>query len=212
MKTKTLRRYLIAGLLVWLPVWATLLVIGFIVRLLDKTMALIPAAYRPEALLGFYIPGFGVILSLILLLATGVLATNFLGEKLVLWGEGLLARIPLVRSIYHAVKQVVQTIFSSNSQAFRKVLLVEYPRKGLWSIAFQTATTSTKVDSYTEDHMLTIFLPTTPNPTSGFLMLIPKKDVIELDMSIDEALTMVISLGVMQPEFNQAATPKENEC
>lgn len=206
MKSKTIRRYLLAGLLVWLPIVATLVVLRFIIDLLDKTLALLPYSLRPEQLLGVHIPGLGVLLSLALLLATGLLATNFLGQKLVVLGESLLARIPLVRSIYHAVKQVVETLISNNSQAFRKVLLIEYPRKGLWSIAFQTGKPNAQVQSHVGEELITVFVPTTPNPTSGFLMMIPVSDTEELDMSIDEALKVIISLGVMQ---TKAPTVKE---
>lgn len=191
-----------AGLLIWIPLAATFVVMKFIIELLDKTLSLLPSAYQPQQLLGYNIPGVGVLLSLFLLLLTGVLVTNFLGAKLVTLGEMILDKIPLVRSIYQAVKQVLETVFSSSSNAFRQVLLVEYPRKGLWSIAFQTGTTCDKICRHTGSDMITIFVPTTPNPTSGFLMMIPSEDAIQLDMSVDEALKMVISLGVMQPGKN----------
>lgn len=199
MKSKVIRRYLIAGLVVWLPIVATFVVLRFLVDTLDQSLSLLPLALQPKQLFGVDIPGLGIILSLLILFSTGIFATNFFGAKLVSLGEKILARIPLVRSIYHAVKQVMETIFSSSSQAFRKVLLVEYPRKGLWSVAFQTSKANPEIDYHTADAMITIFVPTTPNPTSGFLMMIPIKDAIELDMSVDEALKMVISLGVVQP-------------
>lgn len=199
MKKHSLRKYLLAGLLVWIPIWATLLVIGFIVDILDKTVALLPYRYQPEHLVGFKIPGLGVVLSVAVVFLTGLLVTNIIGEKLVRLGEAILAKIPFVRTIYNAVKQVLETLFSSNSNAFRSVLLVEYPRKGLWSIAFQTNTSCEQIKKHTNQEMLTIFIPTTPNPTSGFLMMIEAKDAIKLDMTIDEALKLVISLGVMQP-------------
>jgi uncharacterized membrane protein len=189
---------LLAGLVVWLPVIVTFVVLRFIVDLLDKSIALLPHAYQPEQLFGFHLPGYGVLLSLILLFVTGLIATNFLGQRLMRWSEAVLDRIPLVRSIYSATKQVMETVFSSNSQAFRKVLLVEYPRKGLWTIAFQTGVASDMVQEHTGTEMLSIFIPTTPNPTSGFLMMVPKSDATELSMSIDDALKLVISLGVMQ--------------
>lgn len=199
MKSKSLRSYLLAGLVVWLPILVTMGVLRFIIDLLDNTLALIPKAYQPDQLLGFHIPGLGVILSLILLLLTGIFATNFFGERLVRWGESILSRIPLVRSIYNAVKQVMNAILSTNSEAFRKVLLIEYPRKGLWTIGFQTGAVNPQINSVTNEELISLFIPTTPNPTSGFLMMIPKKDAIELNMSIDEALKFTISLGVMQP-------------
>jgi uncharacterized membrane protein len=198
LKSKSIRSYLLAGLVVWLPVIVTFVVLRFIVDLLDRSIALLPHAYQPEQLFGFHLPGYGVLLSLVLLFVTGVIATNFLGQRLMRWSEAILDRIPLVRSIYSATKQVMETVFSSNSQAFRKVLLVEYPRKGLWTIAFQTGVASDMVQEHTGTEMLSIFIPTTPNPTSGFLMMVPKSDAKELSMSIDDALKLVISLGVMQ--------------
>ncbi len=200
MKSITIRRYLLAGLVVWLPILATFGILRFIVDLLDQTISLLPAAYQPEQLFGVRIPGFGVLLSLILLLFTGIIATNFLGQRLVIWSEAVLDKIPLVRSIYNASKQVIQAIFATNSHAFRKVLLVEYPRKGLWSLAFQTGISNALVGAHIgTEEMVSIFIPTTPNPTGGFLMMVPKSDVIELTMSIDEALKFIISLGMMQP-------------
>ncbi|WP_454780800.1 DUF502 domain-containing protein [Legionella sp. WA2022007384] len=204
MKTKSLRSYLLAGLVVWLPILITIGVLRFIIDLLDNTLALIPKAYQPEQLIGHYIPGFGVILSLVILLVTGVIATNYFGQRLVEWGESILIKIPLVRSIYKAVKQVINAVLSTNSEAFRKVVLIEYPRKGLWSIAFQTGAGNTAINNKTKDEMISVFIPTTPNPTSGFLIMTPRSDVIELEMSIDEALKFIISLGVMPPASEAA--------
>lgn len=199
MKHGSFKRYFIAGLLVWLPIGITFLIIRFIVGLMDGTLGLLPKAYQPETLLGVHVPGLGLLLSLIVVVITGLIVTNIVGRKLVHVGESLVSRIPLVRTIYHAVKQVSETIFSSGSQSFRRVYLVEYPRKGLWSIAFQTATSAKELKEKSGLDMITIFIPTTPNPTSGFLMMIPRENAIELDMSVDEALKMVISLGVVQP-------------
>jgi uncharacterized membrane protein len=201
-KTKSLRSYLLAGLVVWLPLLVTMVVLRFIVDLLDN---LIPSAYQPEQLLGHYIPGVGVIMSLALLLLTGVLATNFLGQRLVAWNDSLLSRIPLVRSIYKTVQQVINAVLSTNSDAFRKVVLIEYPRKGLWSIAFQTGVGSSEINEKTQEEMISVFIPTTPNPTSGFLIMVPKREAIELNMSIDAALKYTISLGVMQAGTKAAA-------
>lgn len=194
------RAYLLTGLVVWLPILVTLWVIRFIVSLLDGTLSLLPETYRPEHWMGFYVPGYGVIISLAILLITGIIATNIVGQRLVLWGEHILARIPLVRTIYQGSKQIIQTLFTSNGEAFRQVLLVEYPRKGMWSVAFQTATPSKEMQADLEDEMVTVFIPTTPNPTSGFLMMVPKKETKALSMSPDEALKFIISLGVMQPK------------
>lgn len=194
---KLIRRYLIAGLLVWLPLWVTLLVIGFVVDLLDGTLALLPAAYRPEALFGVRIPGFGLILSLVVLLLTGFFVTNFVGKWFVRGWEGILSRIPLVRTIYTGVKKILETMFSPTGQSFRKVLLIQYPRAGSYTVAFQTGNGTPSFNEVTQEELVTVYVPTTPNPTSGFLLLIPKKDVVELKMSVDEALKFVISLGVL---------------
>lgn len=193
---KSLRKYLLAGLVVWLPILMTFVVLRFIVDILDNTVALLPTAYQPEHLFGIEMPGVGVVFSLALLLITGLVATNFLGQRLFSWGEAILTKIPLVSTIYNATKQVIQAIFSSNSQAFRKVMLVEYPRKGCWSVGFLTST----LPQLREDGkaLVTIFIPTTPNPTSGFLLLIPEDEVKEIAMSVEDALKFIISLGVMQ--------------
>lgn len=196
---KLIRRYLIAGLLVWLPLWVTLLIIRFVVDLLDQTVSLLPTAYQPQHLVGFNIPGLGVILSLAVLVFTGMLMANFVGKWLVQVWEALLSRIPLVRTIYAGAKKILETMFSPGGQSFRKVLLVEYPRKGMWSVAFQTGNGAEVINQAAQGDMVTLFIPTTPNPTSGFLMMVPKEEVIELVMSVDEALKYVISLGVLQP-------------
>ena len=200
MKGKLIRSYLLAGLVVWLPILVTFVVLRFMIDLLDQTLALLPHSYQPEQLIGMHLPGFGVLLSLVLLLITGVVATNLLGQRLVRWSEAILDKIPLVRSIYNATKQVIQAIFATNSQAFRKVLLVEYPRKGMWSVAFQTGAAPSEAALHTGVEMVSIFIPTTPNPTAGFLMLVPKSDTVELSMSVEAALKFIISLGVMQSD------------
>ena len=201
MKPISLKSYLLAGLVVWLPIVVTFVVLRFIVDLLDVTVALLPQAYHPEQLFGVHIPGFGVILSLLLLITTGVIATNILGQRLVGWGESILNKIPLVRSIYSATKQVMQTIFSKNSQAFRKVLLIEYPRKDMWTVAFLTGSPEAQVTKGLEGEMVSVFVPTTPMPTAGFLLMVAKSETIELSLSVDEALKYIISLGVMQPSM-----------
>jgi len=195
-----LRKYFISGLLVWLPIWVTILVIRFIVDLLDGTMSLLPHQIRPDVVLGTHIPGIGVVITLVVILSTGIVVTNFLGRQIVSMGDRIVARIPLVRTIYNSVKQVLETIFKPGGQSFRKVLLVQFPREGMWSIAFQTGNSTPLVDAaLNETDMVSVFIPATPNPTSGFLMMMPRKDVIELDMTIDQALKFVISLGVVQP-------------
>ncbi len=198
------RRYLIAGLLVWLPIWATLVILKFLVDIMDNTLRLIPAEYQPDRLLGFHIPGLGLLISLAILILTGMLVSNFIGARLVAIGEYILAKIPLVRTIYSAIKKVLETLFSPSDQSFRKVLLVEYPRKGLWSIAFQTGNGSEELNKLLSTDLVSIFIPTTPNPTSGFLMMVPRSEVIELEMNIEDALKYVISLGVVQPGIKKA--------
>jgi uncharacterized membrane protein len=198
-----LRRYLAAGLLVWVPLLVTFLALRFLINQMDRSLLLVPASLRPENLVGFHIPGLGAILTIVLLLVTGALAANFVGKRLIEIWERLLSGIPLVSWVYSGVKQVAETLLSPQAEAFRKVLLLEYPRKGIWSLGFQTAATLDEVQARTEKEVICVFVPTTPNPTSGFIMLVPKEDVVELDMTVDEALRMVISLGVVVPEWRR---------
>ncbi len=194
-----MRRYLIAGLLVWVPLGVTLLVITTLVDLLDRVLLLLPPEWRPDALLGVHIPGLGVLVSVIVVFVTGIIAANLFGRQLVALWESLLARIPLVRSIYAAVKQLTETMFSSSGQSFRKVLLIEYPRRGLWTLAFQTGTDVGEAQAKTGQDVINVYVPTTPNPTSGFFLMVPRADVIELEMSVDDGLKMLISMGVVVP-------------
>ncbi|AHE97396.1 DUF502 domain-containing protein [Thioalkalivibrio paradoxus] len=196
-----LRRYLIAGLLVWVPLIVTGLIIKFLVDALDFTILLLPASWRPEAILGFSVPGTGVVVAIVIVFVTGVVAANIVGRKLVELGEAIVDRIPLVRSIYSAVKQVMRTVFDDGGQSFRRVLLVEYPRKGLWTLGFQTGVGVGEVQARTERDVLTVFVPTTPNPTSGFVIMVPREDAVELDMSVEDGLKFVMSLGVVVPEW-----------
>lgn len=195
-----IRRWFIAGLLFWLPVGATVLVIRFLIGLLDFGQILIPPSWRPDALLGVSIPGLGALLSILIIIGTGALVANFMGRTLLVWGERLVGRIPLVRSLYSGVKKAAETILSDSGNSFRKVLLIEYPRKGVWSVAFQTGNPIGEVQERTAEEMVTVFVPTTPNPTSGFIVLVPRKGVVELEMSVEEGLRLVISLGVVVPE------------
>lgn len=205
-----LRKYFISGLLVWLPIVVTVLVIKFLVDVLSKSLLLLPTQFQPDYLLGFHVPGIGVILTLAVILTTGLLAANFIGKRLVDFGDAVMGRIPVVRSVYTGVKQVTQTLFSPGGQSFRKVLLVEYPSAGIWTIAFQTGHVSTEIQSALHaEQMVSYFVPTTPNPTSGFLMMTPKSKVIELDISVDQALKFVISLGVVQPSYSSAGKAGE---
>lgn len=200
-----IKKYLITGLLIWLPLVITLWVLNFIVRIMDRFL---PARLTSESLFGQHIPGLGIILVLGVVLITGVLAANFIGERLVLWWELLLNRIPIVRSIYSSVKQVSDTILSPNGQAFRKAMLVEYPRKGAWTIAFLTGTPGAGVAEHLPGEHVSVYVPTTPNPTSGFFLMLPRNDVIELDMSVDAALKYIVSMGVVVP--NDAAVKNGN--
>ncbi len=196
-----LRRYLIAGLLVWIPIGFTLFVLKLVVGIMDQTLLLLPSAYRPENLLGVNIPGLGILLSIIVLLLTGMLVANIIGKQLVSFSERLLNRIPLVRSVYSAAKNFAEVLFTNQSQAFKQVLLIEYPRKGVYSLCFQTSTELAEIQARTSEEMICVFVPTTPNPTSGFIIMVPATDTIELDMDVESALKMVVSLGVVVPDW-----------
>lgn len=198
-----LRRYLVAGLLVWVPIGVTLLVVRMLVRWLDNSMLLIPAQYRPEQWLGFSIPGLGVILSLLIVFVTGVLVANFLGRSVVSLWEHLLARIPLVRSIYSGTKQLAETLFSDKGKSFRKVLLVEFPRKGIWTLGFLTGIDQGEAQRKTGHEVLNVYVPTTPNPTGGYFIMVPKHEVVELEMSVDDGLKMLMSMGAVVPDVSQ---------
>lgn len=200
---KALRRYFIAGLLVWLPLAVTVLLVRFVINVLNR---LLPASYRLESWIGFDIPGLGLITAFLVVLVTGILAANIVGRRMVDFWESLLRRIPIIRSIYSGAKNFAEIVFSDSGQSFKKVLLIEYPRKGLYSLAFQTATRLGEVQGRTGEDVVCTFVPTTPNPTSGFIILVPKKDVIELDMAVDEALKMIISLGVVVPTWSREQT------
>jgi uncharacterized membrane protein len=202
---KNLRRYIIAGLLVWLPLAVTYQLLKFVIgqmdRWLDSFLDWLPANYHPDELLGIALPGLGVIFTFLLLVITGMLAANFVGRAFVNGWESLLDRIPVVRAVYSAVKKFAEMVFSDKSESFKNVLLIQYPRKGLYSLAFQTSSELGEVQGRTGDEVVCTFVPTTPNPTSGFIIIVPKKDVIVLDMDVDEALKMIISLGVVIPTW-----------
>lgn len=211
---KSIRRYLIAGILVWAPLAVTYLLLKFAVGIMDKTLRWLPAKYQPGVLLQqlfdteapVVIPGLGVILALVVLLLTGVLAANFVGRAFVGGWESLMHRIPIVRSIYSAAKNFAEIVFSDSNQSFKNVLLIEYPRKGLYSLAFQTADELGEVQGRTGEDVICCFVPTTPNPTSGFIIVVPRRDATVLDMEVDEALKMIISLGVVVPKWKKAKT------
>jgi uncharacterized membrane protein len=194
-----MKKYLITGLLIWIPLVITVWVLKLIVDSLDQTLLLMPAEWRTEAVFGFHIPGLGVVITLAIVLLTGVFATNFFGAKLVELWHDLLHRIPVVRSIYSSVKQISDTLFSSSGQAFRKALLVQWPRDGMWTVAFLTGAPGGDVARHLQGDYVSVYVPTTPNPTGGYFVVVARKDVIELDMSVDEALKYIISMGVVPP-------------
>ncbi len=191
-----MKRYFIAGLLVWVPLAVTIWLIRFLVTTMDGVL---PEWMIPDVIERQHIPGMGLVAVLLLVFATGVLAANFIGERLVRWWEMLLARIPIVRTIYSSVKQVSDTILSPNGQAFRKAVLVQYPRQGSWTIAFLTGAPGPGVTEHLPGEHVSVYVPTTPNPTSGFFLLMPKREVVELDMTVDAALKYIVSMGVVAP-------------
>jgi len=195
----TLRRYFVAGLLVWIPLVITLWVLKLLVDLMDQSLLLIPANYRTEALFGFHVPGMGLILTTAIVLVTGALAANFFGRKLIDIGHGLLGRIPIFRSIYGGVKQISDTLFSPEGKAFRRAVLVRYPHQGAWTVALVTGNPEHEVASLIGREQVAVFVPTTPNITAGFFLIVPRSETIELDMSVDEALKYIISMGVAEP-------------
>ena len=196
-----LRKWMFAGLLVIVPVAITIWLIEWMLSTLDKTLLILPEAWHPDKLLGFHIPGFGLILAVISLLIVGAAASNFLGKKVVVWGDAVLHRIPVVRSIYSSVKQVSDTLFSENGNAFRKAVMIEWPRPGVWTIAFVTGKPNGELLKHLKDDFVSIYVPTTPNPTGGYFVLLKMSDCIELDMSVDEALKYIVSMGVVSPKI-----------
>ena len=192
-----------------MPLGITFFLLKVVSGQVDKTLTFIPKNYQPEVLLGVNIPGlWGLILTILILLITGVLTANFVGRSLVGWWESVLERIPVVRSIYSAAKNFAEVVFSESSQSFKKVLLIEYPRRGVYSLAFQTSTNLGEIQGRTGEDVVCTFVPTTPNPTSGVIIMVPRKDVIELDMDVDEALKMIISLGVVVPKWRSDRSPE----
>ncbi|MGQ0579092.1 MAG: DUF502 domain-containing protein [Betaproteobacteria bacterium] len=201
-----MKKYLITGLLIWVPLVITVWVLSFLVGTLDQTLLLLPESWQPRRWLGFHIPGLGVLMTLAVVFATGVLGANIIGQRLVRYWESLLARIPIVKSLYSSVKQVSDTLFSSSGLAFRKALLVQYPRQGSWTIAFLTGQPGGDVANHLKGEYVSVYVPTTPNPTSGFFLMMPAADVVELDISVDDALKYIISMGVVPPEDKSAAS------
>jgi uncharacterized membrane protein len=208
-----LRRYLVAGLLVWVPLGITALIVEAMVNLMHGLLLYLPPAVRPETFFGIYIPALGIVIAalgvFLVVLATGMVMTNIFGKQLLRLGERILARIPLVRGVYGAVKQVTETLFSSSGKSFRQVVLVRYPHAGAWTLAFLTGVATGEMRRKTGKELINVFVPTTPNPTSGFFLMFPREDVIELDMSVDDGLKMLLSVGVVVPGDKppRSATP-----
>ncbi len=199
---KLLRRYFATGLLIWTPLAITFMVLAWILGSLDRVIEWLPADIQPKKFLGANIPGLGVLMTLGIVLLTGMIATNVIGQKLVQMWEQLLSRIPVVKTIYSSVKQVSDTLFSSSGEAFRQAVLVQYPRQGIWTIAFLTGKPGGEIAQHLTQDCISVYVPTTPNPTSGFFLIMPTKDVVMLEMSVDEALKYVISMGLVAPEIS----------
>ncbi|WP_367850370.1 DUF502 domain-containing protein [Rhodoferax sp. WC2427] len=204
----SIRKWLLSGLLVIVPLTITLLVLQWVLNFLDQTLLILPDSWQPDKLLGFHIPGFGVLLALGSLLLVGAVASNFVGRKLVGWWDNLLHRIPIVRSIYSGVKQVSDTLFSESGNAFRKAVLIQWPREGAWTIAFVTGVPGGDAANYLQGEYLSIYVPTTPNPTGGYFIMLKASDCIELKMSVDEALKYIVSMGVVVPHGVAPSAPK----
>ena len=204
----TFRRYFVAGLLVWIPLGITLWVLKLLVDMMDQSLLLLPASVQSEAIFGFHVPGLGIILTLAIIVSTGALAANFFGKKLLEMGDRLLNRIPIVRSIYGGVKQISDTLFSPEGKAFRRAVLVRYPHAGTWTVALVTGTPENEVADILGREQISVFVPTTPNITAGFFLVVPRSETIELDMSVDEALKYIISMGVVAPP----ARPERTEA
>lgn len=204
-----MRKYFITGLLVLVPLVITLWVLSLIIGTMDQSLLLLPDSWQPKSLFGFNLPGLGTILTLLSIFLVGLLAQNFIGSYVVVAWEAALRRIPVVNSIYSGVKQVSDTLFSPNGNAFRKALLVQYPREGSWTIAFMTGIPGGDVKNYLQGDYVSVYVPTTPNPTSGFFLMMPRADVIELDMSIDAALRYIVSMGVVTPEKTSVPSAKK---
>ncbi|HJL80891.1 MAG: DUF502 domain-containing protein [Gammaproteobacteria bacterium] len=197
---KKLRTIIVAGLLVWIPLGLTIFVIKLLIDLLGQTYLLVPSALRPENLLGIEIPGIGVVTAIVLVLLTGLTAVNYFGNKIIKSWDAFLDRIPLIRSIYSPLKKFSELVLSDQTQSFSKVLLIEYPRKGVYSLCFQTSKELGEVQNHTGEELVCVYIPTTPNPTSGYIVLVPQNEVKELKMGVEDALKMIISLGVVVPD------------
>lgn len=205
-----LRKYLIAGLLVWIPLAATVLIVKLVIDLMDRILLLFPDRLHPENLWGFAVPGIGLVLALAILILTGALVANLVGRTLVDLWERILGRIPLVRNIYNAFKQITASVFASDNSAFRKVVLVEFPKEGLWSVGFLTNNDIRIESESIARELAAVFISTTPNPTTGFIVILPRNRIIELDISIEEAFKLIMSIGVVIPDAPIRETLRDN--
>ena len=203
---RTLRNYLIAGLLIWIPIMVTVWVVRFVGRILDQSLLLLPPSWRPEAVFGTYVPGVGIVLSLLLLLLTGVLVRNLFGRQIIAGAENLIRRIPVVGPVYSGAKTFSETVLTDQGKSFKQVVMVEFPRKGIYSIGFITAHELEEAQAKTEQVVTCVFVPTTPNPTTGFIVLVPKDEVVAMDMTVDEAFKMLLTLGVVVPKWKGPAS------
>ncbi len=198
---RRLRNHLIAGLLIWIPVMVTVWVIRFLSRILDQSLVLLPPAWRPEALVGQYVPGVGIILSFILLVVTGIVVRNLFGGRIVAGFEDPVRRIPVIGSVYGGAKTFSETVLTDKGKSFKQVVMVEFPRKGIFSVGFITSEELEEVQAKTAQDVVCVFVPTTPNPTTGFIVLVPRDEVVRLDMTVDEAFKMLLTLGVVVPKW-----------
>jgi uncharacterized membrane protein len=203
-----MKKYLLTGLLIWLPLAATLWIIDFVITTMDRTVLLLPESWRPEIAFGFRLPGFGLVMSVLVIFVTGLLTANFLGQRLLRWWEALVARIPIVNSIYSSVKQVSDTMFSQKGNAFRNVVLVEFPQRGQWTMGFVVGNPGERLAAQLGSDKVTVYVPTAPNPTSGYVIMVDPRELRDVDVSVDEAFKFHVSLGVVTPETGRRRAPK----
>ncbi|MBI5862175.1 MAG: DUF502 domain-containing protein [Rugosibacter sp.] len=206
-----MKKYFITGLLIWVPLAITVWVLTAIIRAMDQSLLLLPQSLQPERVFGLYVPGVGTLLTLLVIFLTGLVTANIVGQRLLRFWEGVLARIPVVKSIYYSVKQVSDTLFSGSGEAFRKVLLVRYPHPEAWAVAFQTGNPAWDIADMLPDEYVGIFIPTAPSPVNGFFFFVKRKDVIELDMSVDDALKYIVSMGVVTPPMKNPLGRAQNQ-
>lgn len=200
------KRYIMTGLLVWVPLALTLWILDFVITFMDPIVLRLPPALRPEQWLGFRVPGAGFLLAAAVVFLTGMLAANIIGQRLVVWWESMLGRIPIVSGIYRSVKQVSDTLLAQDGHSFRRAVLVEFPQRGQWTVGFVVGTVGTRISQHLDPRSLMVYVPTAPNPTSGYTLIVPSGEVRDVDMSVDQALKFVISMGVVMP--TQPAPPQ----